>query len=238
MLFICTQCVSCTPEILDDAEPRNDALSLEGIVSNGAAFKVQLVKGDVVNENISMAYVDKEAQVFVTESDGKFKFGNLMEGIYTLIVSKKTYKIIKERVEIRPDIPNMKFLCASPDTMNLSYSDYLDILDEEAQPVSDINLYRHGTLAVSFYLYNKMDRDVGYSIDYVPYGNFMKSFIINGEIRRKTTTWINRISPRSGTLEPNDITLVEMEIDPNVYILNEHAHCVVSVNGKSVRLFF
>lgn len=233
---------ACSPEYVHYGRTKQRNGTLCGYVhgyymDNRSSFKIQLIEGDRVNHDMPKDYVYPEAQVFVTEKDGEFRFDSLTKETYTLIASKRFYRTIKERVRIREDVPTWKGLTMSQDTLS-SESDCLEVLSEDAEIISRIDICRGGTLSVCFYLHNNATRTVWYDINYIPYGHTILPFIIDGEIRHIGTTWIKEINPASGVLASNEICLVEVGIDPNVYLLNEHAECHLLINQKTITLNF
>lgn len=215
-------------------------LSLSGTIINSnledldaSSFKLQLIKGEVSVVSFDNDSTFPDAQVFVTEKgNNSFEFNNLQEGEYTLITTKSGYEISENLIEIKKNIENT--ISIEMEKGNSSgISGKIQILDENGNDLSTISINPNSTISVFFYLYNGTASDKSYNIYYSHNEGYLgKSFIINGQIEHLYSDWITDINPSTGIIEPNGIHLIEVSIDPIVYLLREHSECNVIINNE------
>jgi hypothetical protein len=232
---------SCNKEDVPNKEeeplPQMYSLSLSGTVTSSnwddlgaSSFKLQLIKGDVSLVSFDENYTHPNAQIFVTEKNkNSFEFNNLQEGKYTLVATKSGYKVSGKMIEIKQNAPNVT-------TVNMEKSgitEKIQILNEDGDNLSEINIYRYTTTSVFFYLYNGKGTNESYSISHRHYEGYLAHyFIIDGRSTLVESNWIKEIKPRNGTLKPNEIKLIEVVIDPFLYLLKEHSKCDIGINGE------
>lgn len=241
LLLMLLAVVACNKEEegKEDSEILNTvavSLSLSGTIANfdyESTYKLQLIEGNVDTEDFDENYTYHHAQIFVTEKNkNNFKFDNLQEGIYTLITTKRGYKASKVLIDIKKDIPN--FVSIKMEKANgFGLTNKLQILDEDGNSLSKINIHRFTSLSVFFYLYNDKGTDEFYRITYRHNEGYLaRYFIINGKSTLVESSWIKKIKPHSGILKPNEIQLVEVEIDPFTYVIKEHSKCDIEINQE------
>lgn len=212
-------------------------LSLSGKIINGnvhefggSAFKLQLIKGDVDVTDFDENYNHPEAQIFITEKGNlSFEFTGLQEGKYTLWVTKRGYKSSVRVVELKrkASFP----ISILMEKGYVGFTGGVQILDEEGNDLSEIRVNRNSTLSVFFYLYNGKGTTDSFNFRYCSNEGYLgKSFIVNGEIVHLYSDWIKEIKPCKGILKPNEIALIEVVIDPLVYVLREHSSCHVHIS--------
>ena len=241
MLFIAFSCKKneLNEENIDLPSPTEYCLSLSGTITNSnlddlgaSAFKLQLIKGEVSLTGFDENYTHPNAQVFVTEKNSNsFEFNNLQEGKYTIIATKKGYKISGEIIDILKNASNGTTVRMEKGGSS-GFTGKMQILNEDGNDLSEIEIYPNRTISVFFYLYNGKGTDESYNINHRHYEGYLgQSFIINGEIEHIYSNWIKEIKPRNGILVPNEIKLIEVVIDPFVYLLKEHSKCEIGING-------
>lgn len=234
--------ISCKKEIPDNEEIPEIAdanLSLTGIVANlnpddqkASSFKLQLIKGDIYLESFNENYTHPNAQVFVTEKDkSSFEFNNLQEGKYTLVATKRGYEISSGTIEIKKYVSNITTVKMEKDD-NSGFTGKIQILNEDGKDLSaTVKIQRYTTISIFFYLFNGKGTDEQYNIiSRHSEGYLAHYFIINGASTLVESNWIKEIKPRSGTLKPNEIKLIEVVIDPFIYLLKEHSKCDIEIN--------
>lgn len=221
-----------TEEVTEEGD-----LSLSGKIINGnvyefggSAFKLQLIRGDVDVTAFNESYNYPEAQIFITEKGNlNFEFNGLQEGMYTLWVTKKRFKSRVHVVNLRRRTPVPVSIL-----MEKGYTGFtggVQILDEEGNDLSEIRVNRNSTMSVFFYLYNGKGTKDSFDFKYWSNEGYVgKSFIVDGEIVHLYSDWIKEIKPCKGILKPNEIRLIEVVIDPLVYVLREHSSCHVHIN--------
>ncbi len=239
MLFAVVACQKNEMREEERKEEREEGhvLSLSGEIVNmnvnesgASSFKLQLVRGEIDATDFDENDCHPEAQVFITgKGKSDFEFTGLQEGKYTLFVSKNGYKSHVKTVLLRRyiSIP-LRIIMEKGDA---GFSDKIQILDEEGNDLSEIRINRNSTMSVYFYLYNGKGVRESYHIRHIHNDGYLgKSFIIDGEIVHLYSNWVKEIKPSSGTLDPNEITLIEAVIDPLVYLLKEHSGCNIYIN--------
>jgi hypothetical protein len=241
MLFFVISCKKEIPKEEDNTEGSEmvDAnLSLSGTVTNlnwddtkASSFKLQLIKGDVNSDSFTENYTHPNAQVFVTEkNNNSFEFDNLQEGKYTLIATKRGYKISREMIEVKKNAPNIVTVKMEKGS-SLGFTGKIQILSEDGKDLSAIKIQRYTTISVFFYLFNGKGSDEQYNItSRHSEGYLAHYFIVNGKSTLVESNWTKEIKPRSGTIKPNEIKLIEVVIDPFVYLLKEHSKCDIEIN--------
>jgi peroxiredoxin family protein len=220
--------------------PQECNLSLSGTVTNSnwddreeSAFKLQLIKGDVDLGNFNESYTYSDAQVFVTEKGiNHFRFNNLQEGKYTLVATKRGYKVSKVSVGIKKNAVNVVTVKMEKGSSS-GFTGKVQILSEDGKDLSKIKIYRYTTTSVFFYLYNGKGTEEVYSITHRHYENgqdLCHYFIIEGKSKLVESNWVKEIKPRNVKLKPNEIQLIEVVIDPFLYLLKEHSTCDIKIN--------
>ncbi|GHT32986.1 hypothetical protein FACS189434_06060 [Bacteroidia bacterium] len=188
------------------------------------AFQVQLVKGDVKYDGNSTL---PNAQVFVTEKGNEFQFDNLQSGTYTLIATKKGYSPTVETINVTGEMNYPGYILMSQNT-NAGISGKLQILGEDGQDISEIKFSRN-TSSVYFLLFNGNGTDAYWDYN-DSYGCYCyKYMVVIDHNEYFSSTFVQELKPSSGTLKPNEIVLVEIVIDPLIYIIKEHNTCEINI---------
>jgi hypothetical protein len=240
LLLCCLWVISCKkeqPPLIEPIDNNSNRLSISGRIvateyeSLGvSAFGVQLIKEK--NENLSNYEYMPDAQIFVTEKDNNFQFENLTEGTYTLIITKKGYKPKIEYIDLQDIYPIFKTVDMYIDN-DAGFTGKMQILGEDGIDISEITFFRN-TSSVFFYLFNGKGIKEYYNLWTVPDEIYIyKSVISNGEIVHLNSNWVKEIKPSSsGMLNPNEIVLIEIVIDPILYIIKEHSSCEISIDSN------
>jgi hypothetical protein len=245
LLFAAISCEKDVSKEVKDTEEKpsdiaDEKLSLSGTITNSnlvdmgaSAFKIQLIKGAINLTSFDDSYTYPNAQVFVTEKNkNNFEFSNLQEGEYTLVATKRGYKTSGEPVEVKKNMPNVTSIKMEKGGSS-GFTGKIQILSEDGKDLSEIKINRNNTISIFFYLYNGKGTNESYSISYRHYEGYLgKSFIIDSKVEQLYSEWIKEIKPRSETLKPNEIQLVEVVIDPVVYLLKEHSKCDIEINRE------
>lgn len=240
LIFGVLAVISCKKDEIQEEVPdiKENNLSLSGTVINSnstdlgaSSFKLQLIKGEISLSNLNENYTHPNAQVFVTEKNkNSFEFNNLQEGKHTLIATKRGYGISRELIDIKKNVANVASIRMEKGGSS-GFTGKIQILSEDGNDLSEIKINRNSTISVFFYLYNGKGSDESYSISYRHNEGYLaRYFIINGKSTLIESSWIKEIKPHSGSLKPNEIILIEVVIDPTVYILKEHSSCKISIN--------
>lgn len=239
LILVLFSVVSCQEddETKEEEHITENRLSLSGVVTSynwddlhASSFKLQLIKGEVDLTNLDENYNHPNAQIFITErNSNSFEFNDLQEEKYTIITTKKGYKTSIEVIGIKNNEANT--MSIKMEKGNSGLTGKLQILSEDGNEFSEIRINHNNTISVFFYLYNGKGTDEVYNISYKHSEGYLgKSFIINNEVVHLYSEWIKEIKPRAGTLKPNEIKLIEVVIDPVVYLLKLHSSCTVSIN--------
>lgn len=250
-ILVFALCVACEhKELIDENRIITEEISEEGsFVVTGvlyalkmhnefAVFRVQLVKGDVTNETSAEDLVYQDAPVLAIKNSQSFEFGGLTKGVYTIIVTRDGYETVREKIQIGWMPLYYKNIIMNP--IPSAGADDIQVLNEEGKEISSIEVIPYATSSVSFYLYNGTESNMSYNLTYyMTSGYNMRSFIINGKIERVNTNWISGINEQSGMLPPNTLRPIEVLIDSNVYLINEHSKCKILINySNAVELSF
>ena len=231
VLFVTLACQK--KEIREEEVAEEHDLSLRGNVINmndlwSSAFKLQLIQGEIDVTDFDENYCHPEAQVFVTELWHRdFEFNGLQEGKYTLFASKRGYQSFVKTVELRRDFmfPISVEMRAGDDGL----TGKIQIWDEEGNDLSEIKVNRH--TSAYFYLYNGKGISEPYTIMHMSNDNYLRKYVlIDGEIVLLSSNWVKEIKPGDGILEPHEVVLIEVVIDPLVYLLKEHSSCQIYIN--------
>jgi hypothetical protein len=241
LILVLFAVISCQKDEIPKEEEHTNTkeynLSLSGSLTNSnvadlgaSSFKLQLIKGEISLTDFDENNSHPNAQVFITEKNkNSFEFNNLQEAKYTLFASKRGYKVSRELIEILQNEPNVTSIRMEKGSSG--FTGKLQILSEDGNDLSEIKINRNSTISVFFYLYNGKGTNESFGISHLHNEGYLgKSFIINDKIEHLYSDWIKEIKPRSGILEPNEIKLIEVVIDPIVYLLKEHSSCNVSIN--------
>lgn len=235
MLFVAAACQK--DEVQEEERAEESDLFLKGSVANtniyelgGSAFKVQLIKGEIDVTGFDESYSHPEAQIFITEKGClDFEFNGLQEGKYTLWVTKRGYKSFVKVIEL-----NRRFLIpvlAMMEKGDGGLTDGMQILDENGKEISEMRIDRY-TASVFFYLYNGKGTCELYNIQNLHKDNLERNVIIDGECVHLYSNWLKEIKPCSGLLNPNEIILIELVVDPLTYLLKKHSDCNIYINLK------
>ena len=226
------------PEIENNKTPTG-TLSLTGRIETAyysgtlaTTFTVELMSDKAENN-----FAHMESQIFVTENGNNFGFDHLHEGSYVLIVSKKGYKTVKKNLEIRKDGTNLSQSIIMEFDENAGFTEKLQVLGDDGQDISEIEFPRN-TTSISFYLFNGTGTAQQWNISALPDEGYIgKSFIVNGEIVHLYSPYIKEIKPASsGNLNPNEIVLIEVVIDPLLYTIKAHSSCKLSINYNQLTI--
>ena len=227
MLFI----ASCEKDTQDDVlketggNNQSQKLALKGRIDakewGATAFRVQLTR-----ENNSSS-----TQVFVTENDNSYEFNNIEEGRYTLSVTKDNYRPETETFNIKKESPILLKNINMSKNEDEGFTSKLEILDENGEDVSSIKFTRN-TSSVLLYLFNGTGLAQNWNIRCIPDENFIAGyFIINGVSTLLVSDWIKEVKPSSsGRLNPNEIVLLKVVVDPFLYTLRESSSSTIYID--------
>jgi hypothetical protein len=242
LLFV----VSCEKDNEEDMATGCIKGTMYAFTEDLGGFKVQLIPGSI--DELSLFdndYTWSNAQVIITEKDGKYQFDGLKAGNYTLTATKTGYRALryaKSKYDIKLEKGETKDISVEMISNSNGMTGKLQMLDVEENEISEIKFSRY-TPTVSFLLYNGKNVAVSWSArsDYCyAFSDWYRDE--NKQLVQDFSYWVEKIYPSSGMLEPYEIELITIKIDSLMYKIAEHSSCGITLDDyrstQTLTLFY